>query len=45
MSNDFAEDGLVACPICSRRMKNEAVFVHLDTCNGDPAPPRQVSFG
>lgn len=44
-SNDSAEDGLVACPICNRRMKNEAVFVHLDTCNGDPAPPRQISFG
>ncbi|KAI9037845.1 E3 ubiquitin-protein ligase RAD18 [Aspergillus affinis] len=39
------EDGLVACPICKRRMKNEAVFAHLDNCTGDPAPPRQVSFG
>ncbi|KAE8154757.1 hypothetical protein BDV25DRAFT_94689 [Aspergillus avenaceus] len=39
------EDGLVACPICSRRMKNEAVFPHLDICTGDPAPSKKVSFG
>ncbi|EPS32840.1 hypothetical protein PDE_07801 [Penicillium oxalicum 114-2] len=29
------EDGMVACPICGRRMKNEAVFAHLDSCTGD----------
>ncbi|GAD91820.1 postreplication repair E3 ubiquitin-protein ligase rad18 [Paecilomyces variotii No. 5] len=28
------DDGLVACPICNRRMKNEAVFPHLDKCTG-----------
>ncbi|KAL1961129.1 hypothetical protein VTO42DRAFT_3074 [Malbranchea cinnamomea] len=28
------DDGLVACPICGRRMKNEAVFHHLDRCTG-----------
>ncbi|KAE8313328.1 hypothetical protein BDV41DRAFT_261621 [Aspergillus transmontanensis] len=39
------EDGLVACPICKRRMKNEAVFQHLDNCTGDPAPPKKISFG
>ncbi|EAW14522.1 E3 ubiquitin-protein ligase RAD18 [Aspergillus clavatus NRRL 1] len=39
------EDGLVACPICGRRMKNEAVFPHLDTCTGDRAPSKQASFG
>lgn len=39
------EDGLVACPVCSRRMKNEAVFQHLDICTGDPAPPKKISFG
>ncbi|EAW19240.1 E3 ubiquitin-protein ligase RAD18 [Aspergillus fischeri NRRL 181] len=39
------EDGLVACPICGRRMKNEAVFQHLDICTGDPAPLKQASFG
>ncbi|KAE8375848.1 hypothetical protein BDV26DRAFT_6135 [Aspergillus bertholletiae] len=39
------EDGLVACPVCNRRMKNEAVFQHLDTCTGDPAPPKKISFG
>ncbi|ODH40325.1 DNA repair protein rad18 [Paracoccidioides brasiliensis] len=40
------DDGLVACPICSRRMKNEAVFTHLDTCTGSPASPKtSSSFG
>lgn len=28
-----AEDGLAACPICGRKMKEEAVFLHLDTHN------------
>lgn len=46
---------MVACPICNRRMKNEAVFAHLDKCTGDPgpaarpatnqAPVKQSSFG
>jgi E3 ubiquitin-protein ligase RAD18 len=46
-----ADDGMVACPICNRRMKNEAVFSHLDKCTGDPepatnpAPAKQTSFG
>ncbi|KAJ5102159.1 hypothetical protein NUU61_004381 [Penicillium alfredii] len=44
-SNVLAEDGLVACPICLRRMKDEAVFQHLDTCTGEPAPPKAASFG
>ncbi|OGM40289.1 postreplication repair E3 ubiquitin-protein ligase rad18 [Aspergillus bombycis] len=39
------EDGLVSCPICKRRMKNEAVFQHLDNCTGDPAPPKKILFG
>ncbi|PIG82589.1 postreplication repair E3 ubiquitin-protein ligase rad18 [Aspergillus arachidicola] len=39
------EDGLVACPICKRRMKNEAVFQHLDNCTGDPAPPKKYHLG
>ncbi|OAL70430.1 hypothetical protein A7D00_5396 [Trichophyton violaceum] len=30
------DDGLVACPVCMRRMKNEAVFSHLDNCTGTP---------
>ncbi|GIJ89347.1 e3 ubiquitin-protein ligase rad18 [Aspergillus pseudoviridinutans] len=42
---NIPEDGLVACPICRRRMKNEAVFQHLDICTGDPAPLKQASFG
>lgn len=47
----IAEDGMVACPICNRRMKNEAVFAHLDRCTGDPgpaskpAPAKPTSFG
>ncbi|KAL4807572.1 Postreplication repair E3 ubiquitin-protein ligase rad18 [Aspergillus unguis] len=41
-----ADDGLVACPICARRMKNEAVFRHLDTCTGDAGEPKLASaFG
>ncbi|EKG16821.1 Zinc finger RING-type protein [Macrophomina phaseolina MS6] len=28
------EDGLVACPMCNKRMKEEAVFPHLDRCEG-----------
>ncbi|OMP84566.1 Postreplication repair E3 ubiquitin-protein ligase rad18 [Diplodia seriata] len=27
-------DGLVACPMCNKRMKEEAVFTHLDRCEG-----------
>lgn len=27
-------DGLVACPMCNKRMKEEAVFSHLDRCDG-----------
>ncbi|PWY87063.1 DNA repair protein rad18 [Aspergillus sclerotioniger CBS 115572] len=47
-SNDeeyIPDDGLVACPICKRRMKNEAVFRHLDSCTGEAAPPKQLNFG
>lgn len=32
---NIAEDGLVACPICGKRMKDELVFSHLDRCEGD----------
>ncbi|KAJ5488674.1 Postreplication repair E3 ubiquitin-protein ligase rad18 [Penicillium diatomitis] len=44
-------DGTVACPICARRMKNEAVFAHLDSCTGNsnpvanPASNNPSSFG
>jgi E3 ubiquitin-protein ligase RAD18 len=46
------EDGLVACPMCSKRMKEAAVFSHLDQCDGkarssprlkDPTPEKQPS--
>ena len=29
------KDGLVACPMCNRRMKEELVFSHLDRCTAD----------
>ena len=29
------EDGLVACPMCSKRMKEAAVYSHLDQCDGE----------
>lgn len=32
------EDGLVPCPVCKRRMKEEAVFPHLDQCDGTDQP-------
>jgi E3 ubiquitin-protein ligase RAD18 len=32
--------GLVACPICSTRMKEEMVYTHLDRCQG-PAPQQK----
>jgi len=36
---DFVpDDGLVACPICKKRMKNDIVFDHLDTCTGSHRP-------
>ncbi len=28
------DDGLVQCPMCHARMKEEAVFTHLDQCDG-----------
>lgn len=31
--NLFLEDGLTACPICGARMKEEAVYPHLDVHN------------
>ncbi|KAL1869915.1 E3 ubiquitin-protein ligase rad18 [Diaporthe australafricana] len=38
------DDGLVACPICSWRMKPEKVDRHLDTdCPGEPRPQPQPS--
>ena len=31
--NKCTEDGLTACPICGARMKEEAVYSHLDVHN------------
>ena len=39
------DDGLVPCPICKTRMKEDAVFLHLDRCDGqktETKPPRAV---
>lgn len=33
----FTDDGLTACPICGKRMKEAEVFPHLDVHN-EPAP-------
>ena len=35
LANECSEDGLVACPSCGKRMKEENVFPHLDTCSGE----------
>ena len=34
------EDNLVACPICNKRMKQEAVFPHLDHCGQEQEQDR-----
>ena len=33
------EDGLVRCPICNKKMKEQAVFLHLDQCSGEAQAP------
>lgn len=47
------DDGLVGCPLCGTRMKEEAVFSHLDRCDGSKvtapkprvhAPPPRPQF-
>jgi len=30
-----SDDGLVSCPMCGKRMKEEVVFGHLDRCDGE----------
>ncbi|KAJ5990371.1 hypothetical protein N7522_010578 [Penicillium canescens] len=40
------EDGMVACPICSQKMKEEAVFTHLNVHTEEEAqPPKPAPFG
>ena len=36
-------DGLVACPVCGKRMKEEVVFTHLDHCTGDAEQSSKLS--
>ncbi|KAL8709945.1 MAG: hypothetical protein Q9220_005395 [cf. Caloplaca sp. 1 TL-2023] len=37
-------DGLAECPICAKRMKEEAVFLHLDTHNDVSEVPEKLSL-
>ncbi|KAJ5295660.1 hypothetical protein PENANT_c001G07714 [Penicillium antarcticum] len=39
------EDGMVACPICSQKMKEEAVFGHLNVHTEEAQPPKPATFG
>jgi DNA repair protein Rad18 len=32
---DFVPDGMVRCPICSKPMKEELVWTHINSCNGE----------
>ena len=41
VANAFIDDGLISCPICNARMKEEAVFLHLDVHN-KPEPISQA---
>ncbi|KAF2103442.1 DNA repair protein rad18 [Rhizodiscina lignyota] len=34
-------DGLVPCPVCGARMKEEAVWLHIERCDGNP--PKKLS--
>jgi E3 ubiquitin-protein ligase RAD18 len=38
-------DGLVACPICNKRMKEAAVNAHLDSCMQITSPPTPIAYG
>lgn len=39
------DDGLVACPICQRRMKMTLINSHLDTsCSSSPQKPKPTTF-
>ncbi|KAL4761058.1 E3 ubiquitin-protein ligase RAD18 [Aspergillus foveolatus] len=42
---DYMPDGLVPCPVCGRRMKEEAVFRHLDSCTGSAEESKPAAFG
>lgn len=39
------DDGLVACPMCHARMKEESVFTHLDQCEGSATKARSSTTG
>ncbi|KAL4733263.1 Postreplication repair E3 ubiquitin-protein ligase rad18 [Aspergillus similis] len=42
---EYMLDGLVPCPVCGRRMKEEAVFRHLDSCTGSAEELKPAAFG
>jgi len=39
---DF-NDGLVPCPLCNKRMKEEAVFLHLDRCDEEAEQKKSLT--
>ena len=39
----FLDDGLISCPICAKRMKEEDVFAHLDVHN-EPGDGRGIEL-
>ncbi|KAB8416440.1 hypothetical protein FH972_024959 [Carpinus fangiana] len=43
--NPESEDGLVPCPMCGKRMKEEQVFAHLDRCDIEKAEDSQHNHG
>jgi len=39
-----SDDGLVSCPMCGQRMKEETVFGHLDRCDGENKEKRKKRY-
>ncbi|KAF2199124.1 DNA repair protein rad18 [Delitschia confertaspora ATCC 74209] len=35
---DYVPEGMVKCPICQKAMKEEQVYMHLDSCPGQKGP-------
>ncbi|KAJ5166031.1 hypothetical protein N7492_006327 [Penicillium capsulatum] len=46
IASEAADSTLVACPICQRKMKEDAVFNHLNSCPAEdtPSPRKQTAF-
>ena len=47
IANISTDDGLAACPICAKRMKEEYVFAHLDVHEKDSndSEPKKRNLG